>query len=132
MVVIRFLVPAVCLHQCPDFGVPFSSLLAVKRLSFPALLQAKQLIGGFCGRKRYPGQKKKCSSMAKSMALVNLPGHQEVNFTGQKRACVNCANHGSKTLSGRTPETTYGCNRCGVNLCLSACFLQYHTENRFM
>ena len=70
---------------------------------------AKQLIGGFCGRKRYPG---KMYPMA--MALPNLPGHQEVKFAGWKRACLNCSNDGSKTPSGRTPETTFGCNWCGV------------------
>ena len=88
---------------------------------------AKQLIGGFCGRKRYPGHKRKSTPMA--MALPNLPGHQEVKFAGRKRACTNCSNHGHKTSSGRTPETTFGCSRCGVNLCRSGCFLQYHTEN---
>ena len=93
---------------------------------------AKQLIGGFCGRKKYPGQKIKYSSMAKSMALANLSGHQEVKFTGRKRACVNCASYGSKILSGRTPETTYGCNRCGVNLCQSGCFLQYHRKQLYV
>ena len=41
---------------------------------------AKQLIGGFCGRKRYPGHKRKCTPMA--MALPNLPGHEEVNLPG--------------------------------------------------
>jgi len=43
---------------------------------------AKQLIGGFCGRKRYPGHKRKCNPMA--MALLNLPGHQEVKFCWTK------------------------------------------------
>ena len=59
---------------------------------------AKQLIGGFCGRKRYPGQKRKSTPMA--VALPNLPGHQEVKFSGRKRACINCSNHGHKTSSG--------------------------------
>ena len=91
---------------------------------------AKQLIGGFCGRKRYPGHKRKSTPMA--MALPNLPGHQEVKFAGRKRACTNCSNHGHRTSSGRTPETTFGCSRCGVNLCRSGCFLQYHTENSYI
>ena len=58
---------------------------------------AKQLIGGFCGRKRYPGHKRKCTPMA--MALPNLLGHQEVKFAGRKRACFNCSANGSKTSS---------------------------------
>ena len=93
---------------------------------------AKQLIGGFCGRKRYPGKKRKFASQDNAIAMHNLPGHQEVKFQGRKKACVHCSNHGRKTPSGRTPETTYGCNRCGVNLCRNSCFLQYHTENSYV
>ena len=85
---------------------------------------AKQLIGGFCGRKRYPG-----TPMA--LALPNLPGHQEVKFARRKRACTNCSNLRQKN-SGRTPETALGCSCCGVNLCRSGCFLQYHTEKSYM
>ena len=47
---------------------------------------AKQLIGGFCRRKRYPGHKRKCTPMA--MALPNLPGHQEVKFAGSENCTV--------------------------------------------
>ena len=54
-----------------------------------------------------------------AVALPNLPGRQEVKFSGRKRVCINCSNHGHKTSSGRTPETTFGCSRCGVNLCRS-------------
>ena len=89
---------------------------------------AKELIGGFSGRKRYPGQKRKCSAVDNTIALPNLPGHSEVKFSGRKRVCIQCANSGHKTPSGRTPETTFGCGRCGVNLCRNSCFLQYHTE----
>ena len=92
----------------------------------------KQLIGGFCGRKRYPGKKRKSLPQDGAVALPNLPGHQEVQFEGGKRVCVNCSNHARKTPTGRTPTTTYGCNRCGVNLCRNTCFLQYHTENCYM
>ena len=52
------------------------------------------------------------------------------SFRAKKKACIHCSNHGWKTPCGRTPETTYGCNRCGVNLCRNSCFLQYHTENK--
>ena len=60
-------------------------------------------------RKRYPGHKRKNTFM--TMALPNLPGHQEVKFAGWKRACPNCSKHGHKTSSGRTPETTFKCRR---------------------
>ena len=101
-----------------------------------ALLQfklqlAKELIGGFSGRKRYPGQKRKSSSTNNAIGLSNLPGHVEVKFSGRKRVCMQCAKSGHKTPSGRTPETTFGCGRCGVNLCRNSCFLQYHTENSY-
>ena len=64
-----------------------------------------------------------------AVALPNLPGHQQVQFQGQKRACFQCSNHGQKTPSGDTAEASYGCNCCGVNLCRNSCFLHYHTEN---
>ena len=90
---------------------------------------AKQLIGGFCGRKRYPGAKRKFDSIDNALSLPNLPGHFEVRFQGRKRVCVNCSNHDRKTPAGRTPQTLFGCSRCGVNLCRNGCFLEYHTEN---
>ena len=79
------------------------------------------------GRKRYPGHKRKNTLMA--MALPNLPGHQKAKFAGWNRACPKCSKHRHKTSSGRTPETILRCSRCGVNLCRSGCFVQYHTEN---
>ena len=45
---------------------------------------AKELIGGFCGRKRYPSQKRQCSLADSAIAVSNLPGHLEVKFTGRK------------------------------------------------
>ena len=101
-----------------------------RRGLLPFKLQlAKELIGGFCGRKRYPGHKRKSSSTDSTIAASNLPGHSEVKFSGRKRVCLQCARCGRKTPSGRTPETSYGCDRCGVNLCRDGCFLQYHTHN---
>ena len=47
---------------------------------------AKQLIGGFCGRKRYPGKKRKFASQDNAIAMHNLPGHQEVKFQGRKKS----------------------------------------------
>ncbi len=50
---------------------------------------AKQLIGGYSGRKRYPGQKRTSTpSLDNAMALPNLPGHQQVKFSGRKRVCM--------------------------------------------
>ena len=76
------------------------------------------------GRCRMEGEKFQNEGITN---LHNLPGHQEVKLQGRKKACVHCSNHGRKTPSRHTPETTYGCNWCGVNLCRNSCFLQYHT-----
>jgi len=89
---------------------------------------AKQLIGGFCGCK-CKVTRRKSTPIDNALSLPNLPGHWEVKFSGCKRACMQCSSHGRKTPSGRTPETIFGCDRCGVSLCRSGCFLQYHTEN---
>lgn len=103
-----------------------------RRALFPFKLQlAKELIGGFCGRKRYPGLKRKCASTQSTIAISNLPGHSEVKFSGRKRVCMQCARCGRKTPSGRTPETSFGCDRCGVNLCRNGCFLQYHAQHSY-
>ena len=90
---------------------------------------AKQLIGGYSGRKRYAGKKRKATHFDNAISLPNLPGHHEVKLEGRKGACICCSVHNRRNPSGRTPETVYGCDRCGVHLCRSGCFLQYHTEN---
>ena len=97
-------------------------------LSFKLEL-AKQLIGGFCGRKKYAGKKRKSTNLDNALSLPNLPGHREVKLEGRKGACINCSVCGRRNPSGRTPETVFGCDRCGVHLCRSGCFLEYHTEN---
>ena len=86
---------------------------------------AKQLIGGYSGRKRYAGKKRKAASFDNAISLPNLPGHQEVKLEGRKGACICCSLHGRRNPSGRTPETVYGCDRCGVHLRRSGCFLEY-------
>ena len=45
-------------------------------LSFKLEL-AKQLIGGFCGRKKYTGKKRKSTNLDNALSLPNLPGHRE-------------------------------------------------------
>ena len=78
---------------------------------------AKQLIGGYSGRKRYAGKKRKATPFDNAISLPNLPGHHEVKLEGQKGACICCSVHNRRNPSGRTPETVYGCDRCGVHLC---------------
>jgi len=90
---------------------------------------AKQLIGGYSGRKRYAGKKRKTTPFDNAISLPNLPGHQEVKLEGRKGSCICCSVHGWRNPTGCTPETVYGCDRCCVHLCWSGCFLQYHTEN---
>ena len=90
---------------------------------------AKELIGGYSGRKRYGGKKRKATPFDNALSLPNLPGHSEVKLEGRKGACMNCSLHGHRNPSGRTPETVYGCNRCAVHLCRGGCFLEFHTEN---
>lgn len=93
---------------------------------------AKQLIGGFCGRKKYAGKKRKATPLDNALSLPNLPGHHEVKLEGRKGACICCSLNGRRNPSGRTPETSFGCDRCGVHLCRSGCFLEYHTENSYI
>jgi len=54
-------------------------------LSFKLEL-AKQLIGGFCGRKKYTGKKRKSTNLNNASSLPNLPGHREVKLEGREHA----------------------------------------------
>ena len=90
---------------------------------------AKQLIGGYSGRKRYAGKRRKAASFDNAISLPNISGRQEEKLEGCKGACICCSLHGHRNLSGCTPETVYGCDHCGVHLCRSGCFVEYHTEN---
>jgi len=51
---------------------------------------AKQLIGGYSGRKRYAG-KRKATPFDNAISLPNLPGHQEVKLEGRKGLSVHKA-----------------------------------------
>ena len=68
----------------------------------------KQLIGGYSGRKRYTGKKRKATPFDNAISLPNLPGHHEVKLEGRKGACICCSVHNRRNPSGRTPETVYG------------------------
>jgi len=67
-------------------------------LSFKLEL-AKQLIGGFCGRKKYAGKKRKSTNLDNALSLPNLPGHREVKLEGRKGACINCSVCGRRNPS---------------------------------
>ena len=132
MVEVHFLVPLGCVHlQCfPSRGAFVSqAILEISQHSQFRLELAKELIGGYSGRKRYGGKKRKATPFDNALSLPNLPGHSEVKLKGRKRACMNCSLHGHRNPSGRTPETVYGCNRFSVHLCRGGCFLEFHTEN---
>ena len=70
-----------------------------------------------CARKKQKG-----TPFDNALSLPNLPGHCEVKLEGRKGACMNCSLHGHRNPSGRTPQTVYGCDHCGVHLCRSGCF----------
>ena len=132
MVAIHILVYFRCLHlqRIQPGGAVFPHTFSKISSYPPTVLElAKQLIGGFCGRKKYTGKKRKAAPFDNALSLPNLPGHHEVKLEGRKGACMSCSCHGRRSPSGRTPETVYGCDRCGVHLCHSGCFLEYHTEN---
>ena len=62
---------------------------------------AKQLIGGYSGRKRYAGKKRKATPFDNALSLPNLPSHREVKLEGRKGACMNCSLHGHRNPSGK-------------------------------
>ena len=108
---------------------PHSAFHRTRRTQLQFRLElVKQLIGGFCGRKRSVAVKRRSTELDNALTVSNLPGHVQTRFDGRKRACSWCSREGRRSPIGRTPETHYGCSRCGVNLC-KGCFLQYHTEN---
>jgi len=128
VVAVHLLVPCGCIHlQCSgglSAHMP-SSRTCHTHLHFKLEI-AKQLIAGYSVRKSYAGKKRKGHTFDNAISLPNLLGHQEIKLEGRKWACICCSVHGQRNPTGRTPETVYGCDRCGVHLCRSACFLQYH------
>ena len=67
----------------------------------------KQLIGGFCGRKKMAGAKRKDIPLDNAIAMPNLPGHMESKFEGRKHACIHCSSKGRRNPSARTPVTLW-------------------------
>ena len=49
---------------------------------------AKQLIGGYSGRKRYAGKRRKATLFDNAIFLPNLPDHHVVKLEGCKGACM--------------------------------------------
>ena len=76
---------------------------------------AKMLIGGYNGYK--------CPSNSGKRAIKtvtreeNLRGPFLGKLEGMKKACAMCAKNGMKQGEGRTFESSYGYEQCGVALC---------------
>ena len=94
---------------------------------------AKLLIAGYNGYKRPSTSSKRVVRTVTSEE--NLRGHFLGKMEGSKRACAMCASAGRKRKEGgRTFETSYGCEQCGVPLCRQmraeqSCFSQWHGGN---
>ena len=72
----------------------------------------RQLISGFCGKRKREALKDKASN-----GLVDWP-----TVFDKKRTCKQC----SKRKIRKEPTT--GCEQCGINLCVG-CFKPYHREH---
>lgn len=84
----------------------------------------KQLIAGFCSRKR-AGRK---AVNPPVMDPSNMLGHDLVKM-GKKLVCRNCSQLKRKTERGRGITTTWKCRACDVPLCQDGCLVQYHTRH---
>lgn len=74
---------------------------------------AEQLLGGYCGRQRKAKESiPEKPYMSQSAAAM----HKATRFTGRSRVCKHCSRSGNKTKGGRTSETTFGCEQCGIHL----------------
>ena len=93
---------------------------------------AKLLIAGYNGYKRPSNSGKRAVKTVTSEE--NLRGHFLGKVEGRKKACAMCSKAGRKRNEGRTYETSYACEQCGVPLCRqmrgeNSCFSQWHREN---
>ena len=93
---------------------------------------AKLLIAGYNGYKRPSNSGKRAINTVTTEE--NLNGHFLGKIQGRKKACAMCAKAGRKRPEGRTFETLYACEQCGVSLCRQmrgeqSCFVQWHAGN---
>ena len=96
----------------------------VRQLNFWRNL-AKQLIGGFSSTVSVGHSAKRRKIENLSRELGNVGSHFIVKIEGRKKVCVHCSKLGTKTLSGRSVETTFQCLQCSVALC-KTCFHDFH------
>ena len=93
---------------------------------------AKQLIAGYNGDKRPSNSGKRAIKTVTTEE--NLKEHFLGKLEGRKKACSMCAKVGRKRGEGRTFETSYTCEQCGVPLCRKmrsdkSCFSEWHGGN---
>ena len=93
---------------------------------------AKLLIAGYNGYKRPSNSGKRAVSTFTTEE--NVRGHFLGKLEGRKRACAMCSKAGRKRKEGqgRTFETLYACEQCGVPLCRQmrgerSCFDEWHS-----
>ena len=90
---------------------------------------ARLLITGYNGYKRPSSSGKR--AIQTLTREENLGGHFLGKLQGRKKACAMCSKAGRKRSEGRTFETSFGCEQCGVPLCRQmrgekSCFSQWH------
>ena len=90
---------------------------------------ARLLIAGYNGYKRPSSSGKR--AIQTLTREENLGGHFLGKLQGRKKACAMCSKAGRKRSEGRTFETSFGSEQCGVPLCRQmrgekSCFSQWH------
>ena len=90
---------------------------------------ARLLIAGYNGYKRPSSSGKR--AIQTLICEENLAGDFLGKRQGTKKACAMCSKAGRKGSEGRTLETSFGCEQCGVPLCRQmrgekSCFSQWH------
>lgn len=93
---------------------------------------AKLLIAGYNGYKRPSNSGKRAVKTVTTEE--NLSGHFLGKLEGWKKACAMYTKVGRKRNEGRTFETSYACEHCGVPLCRQmrseqSCFAKWHIES---
>ena len=96
---------------------------------------AKQLIGGFCSRRKSGGRPKSADYQDVSRLNIQL-GHWPVK-TDKKLECIVCSTKRTKLKLSRSEmrhESRIKCCHCNVHLCLEVnrdCFTKYHTHIQY-